>query len=214
MKKNIWKGERNIMVDLGCGENKRKGAIGVDFRKMDGVDVVQNLSIYPWTNIPSNVADVLTSSHLLEHINPSSPDPRLAGLTKLLLKKKIVTTKEISKYVGDYEYLGGFVRFMDECWRVMKPGGQFIAVFPYAGSAGYWQDPTHINPINHVTLAYFDPLAKDSAEQFYNLYSIYRPKPWKILKCFYDTNGSIEIAMEKRKVDASYNTLDNSLNEK
>jgi len=214
-KKDFWKKNSPVMIDLGCGENKRPGSIGVDFRQVRGVDIVQNLTKYPWNNIPDGVADVVTSSHLLEHINPDSSDPRLAGLIDLLLKKKVVTTKEIAEYVGDYEFLGGFIRFMDEVWRILKPGGQFISSFPYAGSPGYWQDPTHTNPISHVTLAYFDPMCKDSSENYYNLYTIYRPKPWKLLRCFYDTSGFCEIAMDKRKIDKSYNvSSDNEMSSK
>jgi predicted SAM-dependent methyltransferase len=40
---------------------------------------------------------------------------------------------------------GGFIRFMDECWRVLKPDAQLAIITPYAGSPGYWQDPTHCN---------------------------------------------------------------------
>lgn len=204
IKRNIWKENAQVHIDLGCGENKQNGFIGVDFRKMKGVDIVQDLTKFPWNNIPNNVADVVMTSHLLEHINPASPDPRLSGLIDLLLAKKVVNQSEINKYVGDYRFLGGFIRFMDEVWSKMKVGGQFISTFPYAGSAGYWQDPTHVNPISHVTLAYFDPLAKDSAGNMYHLYTIYRPKPWKVLRCFYDVNGFIEVALEKRAVDPSY----------
>jgi SAM-dependent methyltransferase len=211
---NIWKDRAITKIDLGCGENKMPDCIGVDFRKMNGVDIVQNLTLFPWKNIPSEVADVVMSSHLLEHINPDSPDPRLAGLLDLLLQKKIITQKEVDAQIGDYRFLGGFVRFMDEVWRTLKPGGQFISTFPYGGSTGYWQDPTHVNPITHVTLAYFDPLARDSSENLYHLYTIYRPKPWKIIRCFYDTNGFVEVAMEKRLIDKSYNTLDDGLNSK
>ena len=214
IKRDIFKEKSVTFVDLGCGGNKRPGCIGVDFRKMEGVDIVQNLTIYPWLSIPDSVADVVYTSHLLEHINPDSPDPRLAGLLNLLKNKNIITSLEIAKNVGEYEFLGGFTRFMDEVWRITKTGGQFISTFPFAGSPGYWQDPTHVNPITHVTMAYFDPLAKDSAGNIYNLYTIYRPKPWKIVKCFYDQNGFMEIAMEKRIIDKSYGTFDNSLNSK
>lgn len=212
--KNLLSQNASTRIDLGCGENKMPGAIGVDFRKVTGVDIVQNLALYPWSNLPDKCADVVITSHLLEHINPDSPDPRLAALIDLLIAKKAITPKEVSDTIGDYSFLGGFVRFMDEVWRITKPGGQFISTFPYAGSAGYWQDPTHVNPISHVTMTYFDPLAKDQAGNFYHLYTIYRPKPWKILRCFYDVNGFIEIAMERREIDPSYRTLDKGLEDK
>lgn len=207
---DIFTSKAKVTIDLGCGENKYPGAIGIDFRAMNGVDVVQNLTVFPWLNVPSEVADVAMSSHLLEHINPDSPDPRLAGLIDLLLSKKVIKQAEVDKFIGEYKFLGGFMRFMDEVWRTLKPGGQFISTFPYAGSPGYFQDPTHVNPITHVTMAYFDPLAKDATGHMYHLYSIYRPKPWKIIKCFYDQNGFMEIAMEKRKIDASYKTTNDS----
>lgn len=208
----IWAKNAKVNIDLGCGENKNPGCIGVDFRAMNGVDIVQNLTKFPWNNIPTAIADTVYSSHLIEHINPDSPDPRLAGLIDLLISKKVVSKEEIASFVGDYEFLGGFVRFMDEVWRTLKPGGQFICTFPYGGSTGYWQDPTHVNPVTHVTLAYFDPLAKDSRGNLYHLYTIYRPKPWEVTRCFYDTNGFIEVAMTKRKIDPSYKTLEDGLN--
>ena len=55
--RNIWREKATVVADLGCGENKRPGSIGVDFREAPGVDVVQNLSLYPWKNIPSGVAN-------------------------------------------------------------------------------------------------------------------------------------------------------------
>lgn len=213
--KTIWQQKASVRIDLGCGENKMPGTIGVDFRDAPGVDIVQNLSLFPWTNIPSEVADVVMSSHLLEHINPDPSNPQLAGLIDLLLSKKVINQSEVDTFVGDYKFLGGFIRFMDEVWDKLKDGGQFISTFPYAGSSGYWQDPTHICPINHVTLSYFDPLARDSSNNLYNLYSIYRPKPWKIVRCFYDKNGFIEVAMEKRFIDKSYNvSTDNGMTTK
>ena len=203
----IFKEKAGCRLDLGCGENKQLGFIGLDFRKVKGVDVVQDLSVFPWLEIPSECADVVMSSHLLEHINPASSDPRLAGLIDLLLAKRLVSKKDIDINVGEYRFLGGFVRFLDEVWRVLKDDGQLIAVFPYAGSPPYYQDPTHICPISHVTLSYFDPLAKDPDGNLYGLYNVYRPKPWKIVKCFYNPVGMIEVALEKRRIDSSYKVI-------
>jgi predicted SAM-dependent methyltransferase len=209
--KKLFTDNAKVMLDLGCGENKTPGSIGVDFRKVKGVDIVQNLSLYPWRNLPDECADTVITSHLLEHINPDPSNPQLEALIDLMLKKKLLSKGEIEATVGDYKFLGGFVRWMDECWRIMKPGGQLISVFPYAGSPGFYQDPTHLNNISHVTLAYFDPLAKDPRSgQFMGLYNIYRCKPWKQIKMGYDTNGFLEIALEKRLIDKSYGVILNS----
>jgi len=97
----------------------------------------------------------------------------------------------------------GFIKFMNEIWRVMKPGSELVASFPYAGSPGYWQDPTHCNGITEVTWAYFDPV--DSSR----LYNIYRPKPWKIKFSSWAVGGHMEVILIKRKIDKSYGCEEN-----
>lgn len=88
------------------------------------------------------------------------------------------------------------LEFMNEVWRVLTPGGDFAIAVPYAGSRGYWQDPTHINGCNEVTWQYFDPQ--------YPLYSIYKPKPWEIHKGFptYQNQGNMEVILRKITSDA------------
>lgn len=97
---------------------------------------------------------------------------------------------------------GIFLKFMDEVWRILKYGGQFMMVMPFAGSAGYWQDPTHINGCTPATWFYFDPLHPS------HLYDIYKPKPWKIRFCTYDVNGIMEVCLEKRRIDKSYGVME------
>ncbi|MEG7727204.1 methyltransferase domain-containing protein, partial [Listeria monocytogenes] len=45
----------------------------------------------------------------------------------------------------------GFINFMNEVWRLLKPGGEFAIVTPHGRSDGYIQDPTHVNPCNEAT---------------------------------------------------------------
>lgn len=92
-----------------------------------------------------------------------------------------------------------FMKFMDEVWRILKPGGQFMIAYPYAGSPGYFQDPTHVNPCNERTWAYFDPLEAGG-----HLYKIYKPKPWRIVYSTYNQFGNGELVLEKRREDPSY----------
>jgi SAM-dependent methyltransferase len=96
---------------------------------------------------------------------------------------------------------GGFLRFMDEVWRVLKPGAQFAIAVPYAGSVGYWQDPTHCNGCNEITWAYFDPLEPNTGGA---LYKIYKPKPWKIESLTWSCVGNMEVVLQKRLEDRSY----------
>lgn len=90
----------------------------------------------------------------------------------------------------------GFIRFMDEVWRVMKPGGKLMVATPHAWSVGYPQDPTHCNPINENTFDYFDPEGQRSGGL---LYQIYRPKPWKIEYLSWHPMGNVEVILVKRE---------------
>ena len=90
---------------------------------------------------------------------------------------------------------GVFLRFMDEVWRVLKPGGEFAIVVPHGYSMGYLQDPTHCNPCNEHTWYYFDPEAGGGT-----LYNIYKPKPWMIKWLTWSPAANIEVVLKKREV--------------
>lgn len=166
----LLKEKSGIRLDIGCGENKNEGFVGLDIRPMRGVDIVVDLEEFPWP-LPDECAILAVSSHVVEHINP---------------------------------HKGVFIKFMDEVWRVLKPEAQFAIATPFAGSPGYFQDPTHINPCNNITWSYFDPLDETTGGQ---LYSIYRPKPWKIEKIHYQSTGNMEVVLSKRRIDKSYGTI-------
>ncbi len=92
----------------------------------------------------------------------------------------------------------GFIKWMDECWRVLKYDGQLMITTPFAGSTGYWSDPTHINPCTNRTWEWFDPLHPS------RLYFQYKPKPWRIQNCFWSVDGNLECLLVKRREDVSY----------
>lgn len=193
--------KRFYKIDIGCGDNKQgPDWVGMDYRKFPGVDIVQDITMFPWKGIPDNKFDLAVTSHVIEHINPAPVDPRITGLAKLLLSKKLVTSKEMDEFVGEIAPGPIFMRFMDEVWRILKPGGEFLCGLPYAGSIGYFQDPSHVNPCNEVTWEYFDPKGPRTDGAFWN---IYKPKPWKIkLQSFtWNILGNIEIVLIKRALN-------------
>lgn len=64
----IKKGSR-IQLDIGCGENKQEGFLGMDRRKMDGVDIVHDLEEFPWP-LEAESCITIVASHIVEHIKP------------------------------------------------------------------------------------------------------------------------------------------------
>ena len=89
---------------------------------------------------------------------------------------------------------GGFLRWMDELWRVMTVGGEVAISCPHGSSQGYLQDPTHCNACNEATWAYFTP--------GHMLYEFYRPRPWGIKYLAWSPAANIEVVLVKQAVDA------------
>ncbi len=200
----LLKNNSGVKLDIGCGENKNKGFIGIDYRPYKGVDIVHDVEQFPWP-LPDECALIAVSSHLVEHLNPHAGDSRIAPLIKLLLKKELITPEEVSEYIGEIEPGPRFIRFMDEVWRVLKPEGEFAMVYPYAGSPGFWQDPSHINGINEMTWWYFDP---EEPHLNGDLYTFYRPKPWRIKMSAYAKGGNMEVILVKRPMKDEYLTME------
>lgn len=92
----------------------------------------------------------------------------------------------------------GIINFFNEAWRILKFDGEFGMITPYAGSYGFWQDPTHLKGYNEASFYYFDPLHPSG------YYRFYRPKPWKIKETTYHKNGNLEVVLIKRRLDKSY----------
>lgn len=83
-----------------------------------------------------------------------------------------------------------FIPWMNEMWRLLKPDGQLAISCPYAGSVGFWSDPTHVNGVNENTFKYFDPSEV--------AYMEYTPNPWRIEQLVFRAGSNIEVLMRKR----------------
>lgn len=142
-----------INLDIGCGFNKNAGFIGMDKRKVEGVDIVHDAEVFPWPLDDESCA-VVAASHLVEHIKPWLQ-----------------------------------IDFMNECWRVLEPGGILAIATPYATSFGYSQDPTHVAPWNEATPTYF--IAGQP------LYGVYKPKPWAKERIYWDVKFNMEVVLRK-----------------
>lgn len=65
---NVLATTHKVVIDLGCGPNKKEGAIGFDYADLPGVDYVANLE-EGLSFLPDNSVDVYLNSHFLEHIS-------------------------------------------------------------------------------------------------------------------------------------------------
>lgn len=129
-----------IRLDIGCGEHKHRGFVGLDVQPLPGVDIVHDVNFRPWP-LPDECVTVATCSHLIEHIPPV----------------QVTEAGTVFPFIG----------FMDEVWRIMQVGGEFALSAPHGYSPGYLQDPTHCNAISQVTFAYFDPTHPSRLWEFY-----------------------------------------------
>lgn len=132
--------EEIIALDLGCGQNKPSAEwfknnmqveptkiIGVDFADIEGVDVVHNLTNFPYPFEDESV-DVIHTSHFIEHLD---------GFERM--------------------------KFFDECYRILKPGGKMRHIHPYYKSVRAVQDPTHKwPPISENSYLYWDKKWRES----------------------------------------------------
>lgn len=59
--------EHPRVLDVGCGEKKVAGAIGIDRRPLPPIDVVHDLDVYPWP-LPDDAFDLIICSHIVEHV--------------------------------------------------------------------------------------------------------------------------------------------------
>lgn len=117
-------------LDLGCGRLK-KGRLGIDHFDDPGVDIVMDLDQlyvagygeHPWEQT-DNPAEglVLVQGRL----------PFPTGSIKSII------THHAMEHIG-----GGFIRLMDECYRVLEPGGIFRVIVPLFPSHSAVADPDH-----------------------------------------------------------------------
>jgi len=69
MKTALFKRKGGILLDLGCGEKKNPGFVGLDKRRVPGVDIVHDLEKFPYP-IPDGACLSIVGSHIVEHIKP------------------------------------------------------------------------------------------------------------------------------------------------
>jgi SAM-dependent methyltransferase len=67
------------------------------------------------------------------------------------------------------EHIHNLIPLMNDCWRVLKPGGEFYIIVPNGLSEGGIADPTHVRHFIPKTFTYF---TKGKRQENYGM------KPW------------------------------------
>jgi len=93
---------KKIILDIGCGKNKTKGAIGIDRIHLEGVDLVYDITkaAHP---LKSEIGDKIICDNLLEHIRDIIPV--MEELHRILKPKGILIINsphgKTLRYLGD-----------------------------------------------------------------------------------------------------------------
>jgi len=96
-----------MLLDIGCGPNKKAGYVGMDHYNFDGVDIVHDLRHFPWP-LEDGSVQLVYAQQILEHFN-------------------------------GWELIG----IIEEVWRILQPGGQFVVQVSTKGSPNCGKDFTH-----------------------------------------------------------------------
>jgi SAM-dependent methyltransferase len=117
-------------VDLGCG-NLKKGRIGVDVFPAPGVNVVCDLERLETFAVAGPGEDARLDTDDAEPIH----EGRLPFADSSI---ESIVSHHCLEHID-----AGFVPLMDECWRVLKPGGYFRIIVPVFPSWSALVDPDH-----------------------------------------------------------------------
>lgn len=144
---------KETKIDLACGDNKREGFAGIDIVKTSSTDYVLDLQKYPWP-IEDESVEEINCSHYIEHIKH---DNVALDLQEVLSKSS--TFEEFKKNVKSIDFTApkdGFIKFINEVYRILKPGGKVYIVAPYYTSMRAYGDPTHVRFIGDSTFWYLN----------------------------------------------------------
>ncbi len=87
------------------------------------------------------------------------------------------------------------IETVNECWRILAPGGELHIKVPYWNSDHSFLDPTHYWRFSPRTLEVFDPKT-----EYGRMYSWYTPRKWTITKGPWMNNAKSSIYAQMRVI--------------
>jgi len=128
-------------LDLGCGRLK-KARLGIDRHPDPGVDIVMDLNtmlvhgrLMEWEKFMGLPSQWVTNAAPDDRLTDKFDQPHLPFDSGSI---ESIISHHCLEHIGD-----GFLPLMDECWRVLAPGGVFRIITPLFPSKAAVEDPDH-----------------------------------------------------------------------
>lgn len=165
-----------VKLDLGGGQSPKEGFASVDLNAPNPAHRV-DLFKFPWP-FADNSVEELHASHFIEHI------PLRDVEEKDIVKQDSAAARDrvAKEFVGKDMLFA----FFDECYRILKPGGDLTCIWPSLRSNRAFQDPTHRRFIPLEMLMYLDPGWRKA-----NKLDHYR------VNCHFQGNGNFSMLQEE-----------------
>lgn len=169
-----------MKINLGAGGDPKEGMINVDMLDLPGIDIIHNLMNFPYP-FQTNSADYIGAVDLVEHL-----DNYIYGV-------------EVYQNASDgieYRLTAGqptVIAFIEECHRILKPGGELFMQMPGWKSPLLWIDVTHVRGFDIQSFDFFDP-----DTEFGKTRDFYSEAKFKITKKNEFENGVLQFWLEKR----------------
>lgn len=157
-----FKKDEPIKINLGAGSEPTEGWVNVDWIASEGIQVVHNLLETPWP-FQDNEASEMKAIDVLEHMPNFTADNKSTPIA-----------------------------FIEECHRILRPGGQLFITVPHWQSPNLWIDPTHVRGYDEKSMDYFDP-----DTDFGKWYGYYSDKKFHVTSVR-TANDNVEFTMVKR----------------
>ena len=142
-----------LKLNLACGQSKIERYFGIDKVETEATNAVMDLEVFPW-DIESDSAEDIICSHYVEHTPMDTYGKRV-----VMAARDSIDFIEFKKALDNIDINApsdGLMLFMDEVYRILKPGGKIKIIAPYYSSIRCWQDPTHRRAISDATFLYFN----------------------------------------------------------